>query len=777
MKSLHRLLSVKRKDIQRQVVHDLSRSHVILSLGVFMVIVVTLTTLALVSWRHEQVLAKARSDLRNVATLLSTQSHHAFQGIDVLQQLTLDRLAANDIHTPESLRTWAGQREVHRFLSEAVGRVDILDAAAIVDTTGQLLTYSRGWPTPDLNVSDREYFQVLLHSDLDALWSEPVLSRGNGTLTIYRVRKIAPDGGKPIGMLLSMVGVQKLGELYASIELPTASSIGLFREDGVTLARQPSEPRDRRPDATLWQRFLDLKETGQRTVIFSEAQDGAAVLTAISALPGDPLFVTVSSPVSAVLAEWRKEAVITTGLAVLLNVVIGIAGILGLRQLKTTQERAHVEWQAARHDPLTTLANRVLFREHLDALLTDGSRPDFSLLLLDLDRFKEVNDTYGHATGDELLLAVTKRLRQAVGSDDLVARLAGDEFAIIHKGNSVRGECPAIAANVLAALARPFALTDCHVVISASIGTVSAAEGHRMSELLANADLALFRAKENGRNEAIAYAPQMHVDRRERLDLLRDLRQAVEQEDFELYYQPIINLHSGEIASFEALLRWKHPTRGFVSPAKFVGLAEESGLINTLGNWVLRQACKQARKWPDHISVAINLSPVQLRTGDIYEQTKAALKAAELPANRLTLEITETVQLEHTAAGKVLRDLKSLGVRVSLDDFGTGYAALSYLWSFPFDLIKLDQSFVREMHRSPECAVIVQTVLDMGDRLGIDVTAEGVETLEQLETLRQKGCAKAQGYVLGRPMPAGRVMPFILNWQYPALDTTLALAG
>jgi len=778
MERLQRLIATKRKDIQRQVVHDLSRSHVITGLGVFMVAVVTLTTLALLSWRHEQVLAQARSDLRNVATLLSTQSNQAFQGIDVLQQLTLDRIAANGVNSPEALRAWAGQREVHDFLRETVARVDVLDAASIIDNTGQLVTYSRGWPIPDVNVADREYFQVLFRTGRDAVWSRPVLSRGDGSLTVYRARKIPGPNGEPIGLVLGMVGVDQLGELYASIELPAESSIGLFRADGVSLAHRPSDPIEADPEEVWRQQYLALEAGGERTTVFSrKGEGGVELLTAISVLPGYPLFVTASSPFSAILAEWRNEAVATAALALLLDLVIGLAGILGLRQLRLSQDRTRVEWRAARHDPLTGLPNRVMFREHVEALFASASTADFGLLLLDLDHFKEVNDTYGHAAGDELLCAVTRRLRAAVGSAGLIARLAGDEFAVIYRGKNKEGQSPGLAQDILLSLAEPLDLSDCQVLISASIGTVCGTEGSQMSELLANADLALFRAKENGRNTAVAYKAEMHIERRERLDLLRDLRTAVEEEALELYYQPIVNLKTGEIASFEALLRWKHPDRGFISPAKFIALAEENGLIGPLGEWVLHRACRQARQWPDHIQVAINLSPLQLRNSDIYGQVKAALRQAELPADRLTLEITETVQLEHTAAGQVMRDLKSLGVRVSLDDFGTGYAALSYLWSFPFNMIKIDQSFVREMHRSPECAVIVQTVLDMGYRLGIDVTAEGVETLEQLEVLRRKGCAKAQGYVLGRPMPAGKVIPFIVNWRYPTLDTTLALAG
>jgi diguanylate cyclase (GGDEF)-like protein len=750
------------------------RSRTIVALGLVMAVAVTLLSSALILWRHAEVIAKARDDLANVSTLLATQSNQAFQGINVVQDQLIDQLRGGGAATQETLASIAGDRPFHEELKRNTRSIDLLDAIGIVDERGKLLNFSRAWPVPAIDVSDREYFHVLMNASARSYWSRPTKSRGNGAWAIYRAQRFDRPDGAPLGLVLGTISVARLERHYASIKLPTRSSIALYRHDGVMLVRHPADDQDGQIASDSIARFARSLTSGAVHHVFDErGAGGEELITSVSRLPDYPLLVAASSPREAVLAGWRREAAAVGLLAAILNVTIGVAGLLGLRQLRAADRAFRAEQHAARHDVLTGLPNRSYFKQRLESMLcAEGREPSsFALLLIDLDHFKEVNDTFGHPAGDQLLRVVADRLRLALGPNDFLARLGGDEFAVIHPGDGGATEASALGANVLQALSSPVRLDEVEVRISCCVGlALSSADACQPDRLLAHADLALFRAKEGGRASVRAYTDEIGVERKERLSLLHDLREAVDGAKLRVFFQPIVNLGQRRIVAFEALLRWRDPARGFVSPATFIPLAEESGLIGRIGPWVLNAACKEAASWPEGVKVAVNLSPVQFRTQDVYAQTCDALAATGLAPARLMLEITESVQLEQTQAGQTLRDLRELGVGVSLDDFGTGYASLSYLRSFPFDLIKIDQSFVREMHRSLECEVIVQTVLAMGQRLGIDVTAEGVETMEQLERLRQQGCTKVQGYLLGVPMPAEAVPGFLANWRYPSSD-------
>jgi len=423
----------------------------------------------------------------------------------------------------------------------------------------------------------------------------------------------------------------------------------------------------------------------------------------------------------------------------------------------------------AHHDALTGLANRVQLREHIDKTV-ESLRPgeQASVLCLDLDRFKVINDTLGHSVGDALLFAVAGRLRDLVGDQDLVSRTSGDEFAIVQSGAQHSTDmAAALALRIVEAMGEPFELGGHHVVVGASVGIAMVpGDGDNADQLLKCADLALYRAKEDGRGAFHFFESEMDVKLQARRILELDLREAIPAGEFEVFYQPIVNLATNRISGFEALLRWNHPIRGRISPLEFIPVAEQTGLIIAIGEWVIRQACAEAVKWPSNLRVAVNVSPLQLRGTTLVATVISALASYGLPPDRLELEITESVLMHDddiTLAS--LRQLHGLGVRISMDDFGTGYSSLSYLRSFPFDKIKIDQSFVRDLIDRPDSIAIIRAVAALGKSFGMTTLAEGVETEAQLEQMRAEGCTEAQGFYYSKPVPAGEVGGLLTAFQ------------
>lgn len=442
---------------------------------------------------------------------------------------------------------------------------------------------------------------------------------------------------------------------------------------------------------------------------------------------------------------------------------LGVGTVLGLLQASNETNRRGVAQIArlAHYDPLTELPNRVLFQQHLSEALARRARKGDQLAVhfIDLDRFKTVNDTLGHPLGDALLREAAERLRGCVREGDTVARLGGDEFAVVQTGLDDMTGATRLAGRIVEAMAAPFDLQGHQVVIGASVGVAAApSDGEDADELLKKADMALYRAKADGRGAFHFFERAMDEQLQARRALELDLRRALQAGEFELFYQPLYNLGDERVTGCEALLRWRHPERGMVSPADFIPLAEEIGLIVQLGEWVLRTACAEAAHWPSHVRLAVNLSPAQFRDRGLVRTVVSALAASGLSAQRLELEITESVLLQDSQANmQMLHDLKALGVRISMDDFGTGYSSLSYLRSFPFDKIKIDQTFVRDILEDSDAMAIIKAVLDLGSSMGIVTTAEGVETLEQLNALRGQGCAEIQGYFISRPAPASEI--------------------
>jgi diguanylate cyclase (GGDEF)-like protein/PAS domain S-box-containing protein len=435
----------------------------------------------------------------------------------------------------------------------------------------------------------------------------------------------------------------------------------------------------------------------------------------------------------------------------------------------------------AQHDGLTGLPNRNLLRQQMDEILLHGRRSaeKVAVLVLGLDNFKAINDTLGHAVGDKLLRGVANRLRSTLREEDALGRLNSGEFAIVQGGVGRPEDAVLLARRLLEAIGEPYLLDGHSVVIGASIGiAMSPGDGAESEKLLKSAGMALSRAKTEFRGTFSFFEAEMDARAQTRRKIEIDLRSAIENDGLRPHYQPLVDLSTGRITGFEALVRWPHPERGMISPAEFIPVAEETGLINPLGGLMLRRACMDAAQWPDDVRVAVNLSPLQFRVGNLLSLVMDALKHSGLPARRLELEITETLLLEKSSQVlATLHALRALGVRISMDDFGTGYSSLSYLRSFPFDKIKIDQSFVRGLGANRDAQAIVRSIISLGKGLGVTITAEGVETEAELSCLRAEGCHEGQGFLFSRARPNAEIVSLLEAQAGVALASTASLVA
>ena len=435
--------------------------------------------------------------------------------------------------------------------------------------------------------------------------------------------------------------------------------------------------------------------------------------------------------------------------------------LLTLEDITEQKEAEAKITHMAHHDALTGLPNRVTFHGRLIEAVARARRGEScAVLYLDLDKFKGVNDLLGHPIGDALLKEVSRRLAQVIRETDTVARFGGDEFAILQTRLEQSTDTAALAKRIIQTLTTPYNLDGHQVVIGVSIGIATIpADGQSPDAILKNADLALYSAKKAGRGVYRFFEAAMDAAMRTRLTLEADLRLAISGQQFEVYYQPLVNIKTGSVAGFEALLRWNHPTRGLISPSDFIPLAEETGLIVQIGAWVLQQACRDAVKWPGDIKVAVNVSVIQFGCPTLIADVSAALRDSGLAPARLELEITETVMLQDTdAVFETLHHLRDLGLGIAMDDFGTGYSSLNYLRRFPFSKVKIDRSFVAGLGFGEHSNAIVTAVTELCETLGMSTLAEGVETDEQLEQLRTGTCGEAQGYLFSRPQPASEIL-------------------
>ncbi len=446
-----------------------------------------------------------------------------------------------------------------------------------------------------------------------------------------------------------------------------------------------------------------------------------------------------------------------------------VVGLIGVAADITERKRAEARlMQLANFDTLTGLPNRALFHDRLAHALAKAHRSKklVALLFLDLDRFKIINDSLGHYAGDELLKSVAERLQKNAREDDTVARLGGDEFTVILEGITYNEDATIVARKILEVMGQPFYLDGHEVFVTTSMGiAIYPLDGDNSDDLLKNADTAMYRAKEQGRNGYRFYTADMNAKAVEQLIMESSMRHALERNEFEVYYQPQIDVHSRELTGFEALLRWRHPDLGLLYPSQFLRLAEDNGLIVVIGEWVLHHVCAQAAEWQrtglPPVRVAVNLSGRQFRQENLVESVACALRESSLSPHLLELEITENFLLDNIQSAVItLNRLHDLNVQLAMDDFGTGYSSLSYLKRFPLNSLKIDQSFVRDISTDPDDAAIAEAIIALAKTLRLRVMAEGVETEEQLYFLRSRGCDQAQGFLISEALPADQVLPW-----------------
>lgn len=726
----------------------------------------------LLSHLHRQFNADAERELGNLALVLARYAENSFRSVELLEDGLLEMVSSFNIRTEEEFDERLSTLGVHLDLQARVAALVHIDAAFFANAQGSVVASSRTWPLTALSIADRPYFHVLRDNPGRRRYlAPPMPGLRTGAWNIYLTRRIDDADGRFLGAVGAALSLTELETFLGRIALGAGSAIGVWRRDGILMARHP--PTDtaagRPPSANVgFQNILQRAESG--IYVARSVLDGEDRIVAVRALADYPVAVTVSRRRDDVLALWRREAGYTA--AALLALAIAIPGVvlLGIRSLRSRDllEQARTEVRVleeqrrsqaqiahlAHHDPLTGLANRLLLRSRLDEAVARARRGQAcAVLCLDLDHFKDVNDTLGHASGDMLLRAVTERIRTVVRETDTIARLGGDEFAIVQTGVEDPGDAGVLAQRLVAALGAPFDIEGNHVIAGVSIGiAVAPGDGLDSDQLLQDADMALYRAKSAGRGCYRFFEAEMNAQALLRRTLQVDIRRGLQAGEFELFYQPQVSLPTRRLTGFEALLRWRHPERGLLTPDRFVPLAEDMGLILPLGEWVLTQACAEAATWPAGMKLAVNLSPVQFASG-LIETVTTALEVSDLDATRLELEVTETVLLRETEATLVtLHRLRALGVAIALDDFGTGYSSLGYLQRFPFDKVKIDRTFVRSLGQSRESDAIVRSVIDLCDALDMVTIAEGVETEEQRRILTAQGCDEAQGHLFGRPM-------------------------
>ena len=495
---------------------------------------------------------------------------------------------------------------------------------------------------------------------------------------------------------------------------------------------------------------------------------------ALSQLCFASLPLTVGLVVSMQPLKTALAAVIVLFVVAMMDITLQTYGVILKATLVSREKAALAEHHAAvaRRDDLTGVANRTAFREQFESRLQALSHGDRRLAIfwIDLDRFKEINDSFGHLAGNALLAGVAQRLNTEFGATGIVARLGGDEFAVIC---DVVSQTDAVAKGerIIALVEQPVHHDGRALCVGASLGiAVAPSDGIDADTLLKNADLALYRAKESGRGQMRFYEPLMDEKIERTRDLGAEMQGALKRGEFHLMFQPIFDLTGQRILSCETLLRWTNRRYGAISPAEFIPIAEENGLIVVIGDWVIREACRTASDWPKDVTVAVNLSPIQLRSANMPTVIMSALAASGLAADRLELEVTESVLLEDIDASLAALDaINRLDVRTTLDDFGTGYSSLSYLTKFPFQTLKIDRSFITDLEQSPASVAIVQTVIELAAKLGMHTVAEGVETQAQLEQLRRTRCDAVQGFLLAHPMPASMVMTMLAGKDVKAL--------
>ncbi|SDV50350.1 putative bifunctional diguanylate cyclase/phosphodiesterase [Chitinasiproducens palmae] len=741
---------------------------IVFAAGAFIVAVLTSSVLLSMDLRDRAVVS-ATQQLRNLSLVLSQETDRALQAVETVQQGVIDKMRDSGITTVEAFRKQMSDRDAHELLRDRVTGLSYADAIMLVTHDGRVVNSSRAWPADDAaSIAETSYYTALAADPrLDHFLTAPIADRRANSAMVFLARRFTAPDGKLIGFVLGAVRLQSIEDFLARVDIGAGGSIALLCDDGTLLARSP------RAGARVGTKFawaksaaIHFRREGQPPVEKRSVIDGQERLFWGAPLPHFPAFIAVSYRIERVDAAWWPEVAVICGGGLLMSMAAAVCAWLSLRQLRTQHRFARQASHAARHDILTGLPNRLMFHEEAAQALNASAAQPVAVILFDLDAFKLINDVYGHSAGDSLLRIVAERLQYVLPDKRLASRLGGDEFAILHPVSAWPSQAEALAETLQAAMQRPIELGNVPISVSASIGIACAPyDGKDIDTVLRGADLALYAAKDQGAGNFRIFDRMMadHVAARRQLDL--GLRAALRERRFVLYFQPVISGLDGSTIGFEALLRWFDPERGMISPADFIPVAEETGLIVELGGWVLEQACREAMGWPLPLRVSVNVSARQFHAGDLYARVEDALRQSGLPPQRLELEITESVLLQETPAlRQTFEALQALGVAVALDDFGIGYSSLAYLRRFPVDRVKIDRSFVKDMHADNDDARIVSSLIVLSHILGMEVTAEGVETEEQQQLLQRAGCDALQGYLISRPLAAA-VVPIWLRRQ------------
>ena len=835
-------------------------------------------------WLRSDEIRDATRDTAILATVLAEQTNRAIQSIDLVQDEIREQLDNIGARSQDNFGHLRQDKNTYHSLLDRLSRLSQAAFIALIDNDGKVVVTTQKWPTPSIDISDRDYFQFFKTIDDNHIYvGRPVPDRTTGLRTIFFAKRINDANNTFLGVILVGVKLSYFQDIYNSIRSLPDQTFLMLRNDGTLILRYP-DPSDRggtkMPTQSPWYRVVSQ---GGGTFRSPGYFDTKARLVAVRPLSDYPIVIDVSISEAAALAGWRDHA-IAIGTGALLVIVCSVFLLLALIKYigRFLDERVKVDaalssmlqglvmfdssarlvvcnqryldmyglssdivktgcafdeilacrikghtfsadniqafisdlrtklnsgatvrrfenlpdgriisivhhptmdggWVTshedvtdmrraearitylAHHDILTGLLNREQFQERLEQSLLRVSRGEhFALLYLDLDDFKSVNDTLGHLVGDELLKTIAERLQNCLEDTDTLARLGGDEFAIVRDCVEQPSAVASLATRILEVIKAPCELGGHELTMGASIGVALApSDGIDAAQLLKNADMAMYQAKTDGRGTFRFFEFEMDARVKARSVLEFDLRQGMMCNQFELYYQPIINLQDDTIVACEALLRWHHPQRGMISPADFISVAEDTGLINQLGEWVLRAACNEAKTWPDNIKVSVNVSPVQFKSQSLVLAVIGALADSRLPANRLELELTETalIQNEEATIAK-LSQLRELGVQIALDDFGTGYSSLSYLQRVPFDMVKIDQVFIKNIPGDAHSCAIVQAIIAVSKVRNVITIAEGVEKKPQKELLRDLGCTQMQGFLFSRAVPAQRLSQF-----------------
>jgi diguanylate cyclase (GGDEF)-like protein len=741
--------------------------------GLAMIAACWVGTAFVISIERGKIVEGAIQQSENLVRLFEENTVQTFQRFD--RTLLLLRKSLEDDPKHFDLINWADRTAL-------VGELTI--QLAVIGADGFTIATTAGYSGPPLYIGDREHFRAHVDTDADELFiSTPVQGRASGKWSIQFSRKIRrPDGGFG-GIIVISIDPNFVESFYQTVDLGPGGSVALRNLDKVILAARGalSTTLGRKVTRPTFNEALARASVGH---YWSNGQtDGVNRLVAYRVSGKFKLIFTIGRSEADIFRANQRNGPMYIGVAAVITLLVLIAMAFGAhhqirldrirdnlrRSEAQARERAQMlERQSreiahiAHHDILTGLVNRVLLHSHIEQAFARVKRNHeyFAILCVDLDRFKIANDTLGHQAGDVLLQQVAGRLRECVREVDTVARIGGDEFVVLQANAAGGDHATALATRILQAVSAPYDINGAPVVISASIGiAVAPWDGSTTDKLLSRADLALYRAKANGRNNLCFFDMEMEESAFKRSALELELREALVRDEFELWYQPWINITTGRVGGCEALLRWRHPVRGVLGPNEFIPIAEETGLIGRLGDWVLRRACQDAACWPQEIKLAVNLSAAQFIGGNLCATVRGALVDAGLDAARLELEITETLIIEDfEGTREALGELRRHGINIALDDFGTGYSSLTHLRQLLFNRIKIDKSFIAEMTTRTDCVAIVSAVIALGHSLGVSITAEGVETNDQLVMLRAAGCTEVQGYLFSRPKPAAELV-------------------